>query len=42
VTYCREDQYDKKPILKEIEDAGYVLRLKRTYMNQPFYIYERK
>lgn len=42
VTYCREDQVDKKPILKEIEDAGYVLRLKRIYMNQPFYIYEKK
>ena len=42
VTYCREDQYDKKPILKEIEDAGYVLRLKRTYMNMPFYMYERR
>jgi hypothetical protein len=42
VTYCGEEQYDKKPILKEIEDAGYVLRLKRTYMNLPFYIYERK
>ena len=30
VTYCREDQYDKKPILKEIEDAGYVLRFQSS------------
>ena len=42
VTYCGEEQYDKKPILKEIEDAGYELCLKRTYMNLPFYIYKRK
>lgn len=42
VTYCREDQPDKLPVLREIEAAGYKLRLKRVYMNQPFYIYERK
>ena len=42
VTYCREDQYDKIPILREIEAAGYELRLKRNYLNMPFYIYERK
>lgn len=42
VTYCREDQPDKLPVLREIEAAGYKLRLKRMYMNQPFYIYERK
>ena len=41
VTYCREDQYDKIPILRDIEAAGYKLRLKRTYMNIPFYIYEK-
>ena len=42
VTYCREDQYEKFPILRDIEAAGYKLRLKRTYLNLPFYIYERK
>ena len=42
VTYCREDQPDKIPVLREIEAAGYELRLKRMYMNQPFYIYEKK
>ena len=42
VTYCREDQPDKLPVLREIEAAGYKLRLRRMYMNQPFYIYERK
>lgn len=42
VTYCREDQYDKFPVLRDIEAAGYELRLKRMYMNLPFYIYEKK
>ena len=42
VTYCREDQPDKIPVLREIEAAGYELCLKRTYMNQPFYIYKKK
>jgi hypothetical protein len=42
VTYCREDQYDKFQTLRDIEAAGYKLRLKRMYMGMPFYIYERK
>ena len=42
VTYCREDQLDKIQILHDIEAAGYELRLKRTYLNLPFYIYEKK
>lgn len=42
VTYCREDQYDKIQVLRDIEAAGYELRLKRMYMNMPFYIYEKK
>lgn len=42
ITYCREDQYDKKPTLKFIEDNGYELKLKKMYMGMPFYIYKRK
>lgn len=42
VTYCRDDQPEKLKVLREIEAAGYELRLKRMYMNQPFYIYEKK
>lgn len=42
VTYCRDDQPEKLKVLREIEAAGYELRLKRIYMNQPFYIYEKK
>ena len=42
VTYCREDQPEKKAVLKEIEDAGYELRVQRMYMQMPFYIYEKK
>jgi hypothetical protein len=42
VTYCREDQPEKKAVLKEIEDAGYQLRRQCMYMNMPFYIYEKK
>lgn len=42
VTYCREDQPEKLQTLRDIEAAGYKLRLKRMYMNQPFYIYEKK
>lgn len=42
VTYCREDQPEKLETLRLIEANGYVLRLKRMYMNQPFYIYEKK
>lgn len=42
VTYCRDDQPEKLKVLREIEAAGYKLRLKRMYMNQPFYIYEKK
>ena len=42
VTYCREDQPEKIQTLRLIEANGYELRLKRMYMNQPFYIYEKK
>ena len=42
VTYCRDDQTDKIQVLRDIEAAGYELRLRRMYMNTPFYIYERK
>lgn len=42
VTYCREDQPDKIPVLREIEAAGYELCLKRTYLKMPFYIYKKK
>jgi hypothetical protein len=42
VTYCRDDQPEKLKVLREIEAACYELRLKRMYMNQPFYIYEKK
>lgn len=42
VTYCRDDQTDKIQVLRDIEAAGYELRLRRMYMNTPFYIYKRK
>ena len=42
VTYCRENQADKHQVLRDIEANGYELRLKRTYLNLPFYIYEKK
>ena len=42
ITYCREDQPEKKVVLKEIEDAGYQLRKQCMYMDMPFYIYEKK
>ena len=42
VTYCRENQGDKYQVLRDIEANGYELRLKRTYLNLPFYIYEKK
>ena len=42
VTYCREDQTEKKGDLKEIEAAGYELKEHCVYMNLPFYMYERK
>lgn len=42
VTYCRDDQPEKIQTLRLIEANGYELRLKRMYMNQPFYIYEKK
>ena len=42
VTYCRENQTDKYQILHDIETAGYELRLKRIYLDLPFYIYEKK
>ena len=42
VTYCREDQPEKLQTLRLIEANGYELRLKRMYMKQPFYIYQKK
>ncbi len=42
ITYCREDQQDKIQVLRDIEAAGYDLRLKRMYMRMPFYIYEKR
>ena len=42
VTYCRENQSDKLQVLRDIEANGYELRLKRTYLDLPFYIYEKK
>jgi hypothetical protein len=42
ITYCRDDQPEKIQTLRLIEANGYELRLKRMYMNQPFYIYEKK
>ena len=42
VTYCKDDDTEKFQVLRDIEAAGYELRLKRTYMNLPFYIYEKK
>jgi len=42
ITYCREDQPEKLQTLRDIEAAGYELKLKRMYMKQPFYIYKRK
>ena len=42
VTYCRENQADKYQVLRDIEANGYELRLKRTYLKLPFYIYEKK
>ena len=33
---------DKPQTLRLIEANGYELRLKRVYMKQPFYIYQRK
>jgi hypothetical protein len=42
VTYCREDQPEKRNDLKEIEAAGYKLKEQCEYMNLPFYMYERK
>lgn len=42
VTYCREDQPEKKSDLKEIEAAGYELKEQSVYMNLPFYMYKRK
>lgn len=42
ITYCREDQTEKKAILKEIEDAGYELRTKAVYLQMPFYVYSKK
>jgi len=42
ITYCREDQVEKRAVLKEIEDCGYTLRHQCIYMNMPFYIYEKE
>lgn len=42
VTYCRENQPEKIQTLRDIEAAGYELKLKRMYLNLPFYIYKKK